>query len=142
MNIVPIFETFSKSKKVNTERVVTTKKNFCSSIQKIESKFFQEKRNEKIIVGNIIRLGYKIKEGTKERIQFYEGLILSKKNIGLGQSFTLRRTVQGIGVEQIFSVHSPKIVSITHKQSFQIRRAKLYFLRSLTGKAAKLQVKI
>jgi large subunit ribosomal protein L19 len=92
-------------------------------------------------VGDIIRLGYLIPEGEKERTQYYEGLIISKNNRNLGKSFTLRRTVAGIGVEQIFLVNSPKIVSITKKQSSKVRRAKLYFIRSLSGKATRLKTK-
>jgi large subunit ribosomal protein L19 len=93
-------------------------------------------------VGNIIRLGYKIPEGEKDRIQYYEGLIISTQNRGLGKTFTLRRNVQGIGVEQIFLAHSPKIISINKKQSSKIRRAKLYFIRNLRGKAARLKTKV
>jgi large subunit ribosomal protein L19 len=92
-------------------------------------------------VGDIIRLGYKIFEGDKERIQFYEGLIISIKNRGLSKTIMLRRNVQGIGVEQIFSLNSPKIVALTIKQSSKVRRSKLYFIRALRGKAERLKVK-
>ena len=111
------------------------------SIKRIEDKFLKQDRNSQFCVGDVIRLGYNIQEGEKERIQYYEGIVISKQNRGLGQSFTLRRSVQGIGVEQIFLVHSPKITSINKKQSSKIRRAKLYFLRYLTGKATQLKVK-
>ena len=94
-----------------------------------------------IEVGDIIRLGYLIPEGEKERTQYYEGLIISKSNRNLGKSFTLRRTVAGVGVEQIFLLNSPKIVSVTKKQSSKVRRAKLYFIRSLSGKATRLKTK-
>jgi len=92
-------------------------------------------------VGDIIRLGYLIPEGDKERTQYYEGLIIAKSNRNLGKSFTLRRTVAGVGVEQIFLLNSPKIVSVTKKQSSKVRRAKLYFIRSLSGKATRLKTK-
>ena len=92
-------------------------------------------------MGDILRIGYNIPEGEKERIQYYEGLVIAKQNRGLGKTFTLRRSVQGIGIEQIFLVHSPKILSIVKKQSSKVRRAKLYFIRSLTGKAARLKAK-
>jgi large subunit ribosomal protein L19 len=96
-------------------------------------------KEDKINVGDIIRVGYLIPEGNKERTQYYEGLIIAKNNRGLGQTFTLRRSVQGIGVEQIFFFHSPKIVSINKKQSSKVRRAKLYFIRNLRGKASRLK---
>lgn len=95
-----------------------------------------------IEVGDIIKIGYLIPEGEKDRTQYYEGLVIAKSNRGLGQSFTIRRSVQGIGVEQIFLVNSPKIVSITRKQSSKIRRAKLYYLRELSGKSTRLKAKI
>jgi large subunit ribosomal protein L19 len=116
-------------------------------IQKIESKYLKNLNNhqeesDKISVGNIIRIAYTVPEGDKERIQYYEGLVIGRQNRGLGQSFTIRRTVQGIGVEQVFLVNSPKIVSITKKQSSKVRRAKLYFIRTLVGKALKLKQKL
>jgi large subunit ribosomal protein L19 len=92
-------------------------------------------------VGDIIKMGYLIPEGDKERIQSYEGLIISISNKGLGKTFTLRRIVQGIGVEQVFLTHSPKIISIVKKQSSKVRRAKLYFLRFLSGKSTRLKRK-
>ena len=98
-------------------------------------------KSNTIEVGDIIRLGYLIPEGEKERTQYYEGLIISKSNRNLGKSFTLRRTVAGVGVEQIFLLNSPKIVSVTKKQSSKVRRAKLYFIRSLSGKATRLKTK-
>lgn len=113
-------------------------------IQHIENKFLEnsyitKSYNEELNIGDIIRLGYLIPEGEKDRIQYYEGLIISKQNRGLGKSFTLRRSVQGIGLEQIFVENSPKIVSIIKKQASKVRRAKLYFVRSLKGKAARLK---
>jgi len=77
-------------------------------IKLVESTFLRSDKNE-INIGDIIRLEYKIPEGDKERIQIYEGLVIAKKNKNLGKSFTLRRNVQGIGIEQIFLFHSPKI---------------------------------
>jgi len=122
----------------------TKKKLSQNYIKYIESKFLKNQfltnfPTEKIAVGDIIRLGYIIPEGEKERIQYYEGLIIAKQNKGLGKSFTLRRTVQGIGVEQVFLLNSPKIVSITRKQSSKVRRAKLYFIRFLKGKSSGLK---
>jgi large subunit ribosomal protein L19 len=116
-------------------------------IKLIEKKYLKENAlltdtNQNLRVGDIIRLGYIIPEGDKERTQYYEGLIISISNKGLGKSFTLRRTVQGIGVEQVFVANSPKIVSIIRKQASKVRRAKLYFIRNLRGKSTRLKSKL
>ena len=116
-------------------------------IKLIEKKYLKEKAlltetNQELRVGDIIRLGYIIPEGDKERTQYYEGLIISISNRGLGKSFTLRRIVQGIGVEQVFLANSPKIVSIIRKQASKVRRAKLYFIRNLRGKSTRLKSKL
>lgn len=126
----------------NLTKTIFKKQTISSlSMEIIENQFLRNDIKSQISVGDVIRLGYNIQEGEKERIQYYEGIIIAKQNRSLGQSFTLRRSVQGIGVEQIFLTHSPRIISITKKQSSKIRRAKLYFLRYLTGKATKLKVK-
>ena len=96
---------------------------------------------ERVKIGDILRLNYLIPEGEKERIQSYEGLVISIQNQGMGKSFTLRRSIQGIGVEQVFVANSPKIISLIKKQSSKVRRAKLYFLRSLSGKSTRLKRK-
>lgn len=113
----------------------------------IEQKAFNKTQNRTQIepdlrVGDIIRIGYLIPEGQKDRTQHYEGLIIAQNNRGLGKSITLRRSVQGIGLEQVFLLHSPKIVSIIKKQSSKVRRSKLYFIRSLRGKSARLKRKM
>ena len=124
-----------------------TKINKTELINSVEAKFFKENiiqsesSNTKLEVGDVLRIGYIVYEGTKERIQYYEGVVIAKQNRGLGKSFTIRRTVQGIGVEQVFLLNSPKILSIKKKQSSKVRRAKLYFLRGLTGKATRLKRK-
>jgi large subunit ribosomal protein L19 len=110
-------------------------------IKLVEAKFLKNS-TEVIEVGDILRIGYIIPEGDKERTQYYEGVVIAKQNRGLGKSFTIRRSVQGIGVEQVFLVNSPKIVSITKKQSSKVRRAKLYYLRELSGKSTRLKVKL
>jgi large subunit ribosomal protein L19 len=128
---------------MNTE---TKNKNSQNLIKLVEAKFlknesYASKGEDKINVGEIIRIGYTIQEGDKERIQYYEGLIIAQQNRGLNKSFTLRRTVQGIGLEQVFILHSPKIVSIVKKQKSKIRRSKLYFIRELSGKSTRLKRK-
>ena len=90
-------------------------------------------------VGDTVRVGFKVIEGTKERIQNFEGVVIAKKHGGIRESFTVRRLSFGVGVERTFPVHSPKIASITVVKRGKVRRAKLYYLRGLTGKAAKIQ---
>ena len=96
----------------------------------------------KIQIGDTVKLGNKIIEGNKERVQFYEGTVIAKKNSSINTTITVRKVLQGIGVERIFLIHSPKINSITVLRSSKIRRAKLYYLRNLKGKASRLKQKI
>ena len=93
----------------------------------------------KIQIGDTIKLGVKIIEGNKERIQFYEGIIIAKKNSSINTTITVRKLLQGIGVERIFLIHSPKIDSIEILRSSKVRKSKLYYLRSLKGKASRLK---
>ena len=95
----------------------------------------------KIQIGDNVRVGVKIIEGNKERVQFYEGTIIAKKNTSINTTITVRKVLQGIGVERIFLVHSPKIDSIQILRSSKVRRSKLYYLRNLTGKASRLKQK-
>ena len=90
-------------------------------------------------VGDTVKVGFKVIEGTKERIQNFEGVVIAKKHGGIRESFTVRRLSFGVGVERTFPVHSPKIASIAVVKRGKVRRAKLYYLRGLTGKAAKIQ---
>ena len=90
-------------------------------------------------IGDGIKLGVKIIEGTKERVQFYEGTIIAKKNSSINTTITVRKVFQGIGVERIFLIHSPKISSIQILKSAKVRRAKLYYLRNRRGKASRLK---
>ena len=89
-------------------------------------------------VGDTVKVGFKVIEGTKERIQNFEGVVIAKKHGGIRENFTVRRLSFGVGVERTFPVHSPKIASITVVRKGKVRRAKLYYLRGLTGKAAKI----
>jgi large subunit ribosomal protein L19 len=90
-------------------------------------------------VGDTVKVSVKVIEGAKERIQNYEGIVIAKKNGGIRETFTVRRISYGIGVERTFPVHSPKIAGITVVKRGKVRRAKLYYLRDLTGKAAKVE---
>jgi large subunit ribosomal protein L19 len=92
-----------------------------------------------IRIGDTLKLGVEIKEGEKTRVQAYEGVVISKKGTGINTTVTVRRIMQGIGIERCFLVHSPKIRSIEIKRSSKVRRAKLYYLRNLSGKATRLK---
>jgi large subunit ribosomal protein L19 len=90
-------------------------------------------------VGDAVDVHVKIVEGDKERIQVYSGIVIAKKHSGVRETFTVRRIVQGEGVERVFPLHSPSIVSIKAGRKSRVRRSKLYYLRNLTGKAARLR---
>ena len=90
-------------------------------------------------VGDTVKVSVKVIEGTKERIQNFEGIVIAKKNGGIRETFTVRRLSYGIGVERTFPIHSPKVAGITVVKRGKVRRAKLYYLRDLTGKAAKVE---
>ena len=90
-------------------------------------------------VGDSVDVHVKIVEGDKERVQIFSGLVIARKGSGVGLTFTVRRIVQGEGVERVFPVHSPNIVDIKVKRSAIVRRAKLYYLRDRTGKSARLR---
>jgi large subunit ribosomal protein L19 len=92
-----------------------------------------------IRIGDNVKIGVKIIEGNKERVQFYEGTVIAKKNSSINTTITVRKVLQGIGVERIFLIHSPKINSIEVLRSSKVRRSKLYYLRNLKGKASRLK---
>ena len=92
-----------------------------------------------IRIGDNVKIGVKIIEGNKERVQFYEGTIISKKNSSINTTITVRKVLQGIGVERVFLIHSPKVDSIQVLRSSKVRRSKLYYLRNLKGKASRLK---
>ena len=107
-------------------------------IQNVENNFL--KKNLPILkIGDNVKIGVKIIEGNRERVQFYEGTIIAKKNSLINTTITVRKILQGIGVERIFLIHSPKIDSIEVLRSSKVRRAKLYYLRNLRGKASRLK---
>ena len=109
-------------------------------IKQIEAESLREVA--KFNVGDTVRVNFKVIEGNKERIQAYEGIVIARKHGGLRESFTVRRLSSGIGVERTFPIHSPKIESIVVTRKGSVRRAKLYYLRSRTGKAAKVKSSI
>jgi large subunit ribosomal protein L19 len=95
-----------------------------------------------VSVGDYLKVYLKVKEGTRERVQMFEGTVISKKGEGLKETFTVRRVASGVGVERVLPVHSPKIDKIEVVRKGRIRRAKLYYLRDRVGKAAKVREKI
>jgi large subunit ribosomal protein L19 len=92
--------------------------------------------------GDTIVVQVKVVEGTRERLQAYEGVVIAKRNRGLNSSFTVRKISHGEGVERVFQTYSPSIESVEVKRRGDVRRAKLYYLRERTGKAARIKEKI
>ncbi|MEC7860380.1 MAG: 50S ribosomal protein L19 [Pseudomonadota bacterium] len=92
--------------------------------------------------GDTVSVQVKVKEGNRERLQAYEGLVIAKKNRGLNSSFTVRKISHGEGVERVFQTYSPLVSEIKVKRRGDVRQAKLYHLRGLTGKAARIKEKI
>jgi len=92
--------------------------------------------------GDTVTVEVKVKEGDRERVQVYEGVVIAKRNRGLNSSFTVRKISHGEGVERVFQSHSPALGAITVKRRGSVRRAKLYYLRELTGKAARIEEKV
>jgi large subunit ribosomal protein L19 len=93
-------------------------------------------------VGDTVKVHYRVKEGTRERIQIFEGTVLKRQNGGLRSTFTVRRIASGVGVERTFSLHSPKIEKLEVVRKGKVRRAKLNYLRDRVGKAAKVKEKM
>ena len=110
-------------------------------IKELES---QQMKAEKPVanVGDTVRVHVKIKEGSRERIQVFEGTVIAKKHGGIEETITVRRLSYGVGVEKVFPVHSPSIDHIEVVRSGKVRRAKLYYLRERVGRSAKLKEKL
>ena len=115
-----------------------TKLHSQKTIQDIEKTFLKQDLPV-LKIGDSVKIGVKIIEGSKERVQFYEGTIIAKKNTSINTTITVRKVLQGIGIERVFLVHSPKVDSITVLRSAKVRRSKLYYLRNLRGKASRLK---
>lgn len=91
--------------------------------------------------GDTVKVHIKIKEGSRERIQIFEGFVLKKQNGGIGETFTVRRIASGVGVEKTFPIHSPLVEKIEVVRRGRVRRAKLYYMRERTGKSAKIKAR-
>ncbi len=93
-------------------------------------------------IGDTVRVHVRIKEGSRERIQVFEGTIIAKKHGGIEETFTVRRISYGVGCEKVFPVHAPNVVNVETVRHGKVRRAKLYYLRDRMGKAAKVKEKV
>ena len=100
------------------------------------------KETPKVQIGDTVRVHVKVKEGSRERIQVFEGAVIAKKHGGIEETITVRRVSYGIGVEKVFPLHSPTIDKIEVVRHGVVRRAKLYYLRDRVGKAAKVREKL
>ena len=96
----------------------------------------------KFNIGDTIKVGVNIREGEKERVQMFEGTVIAKKGSGVAETFTVRRVSYGVGVERVFPIHSPNVVSVEIIRHGRVRRSKLYYLRDGVGKASKVKEQI
>ena len=110
-----------------------------NAMQKMTEGMIKENQ-PKFEVGDTVRVSVRIKEGDKERIQAFEGTVIAKKHGGIAETFTVRRTSYGVGVERVFPVNSPFVENVVRRG--KVRRAKLFYLRSRTGKAAKVKARV
>jgi large subunit ribosomal protein L19 len=107
-------------------------------IRSIEAEHLKSDLPE-IYVGDTVRVGVKIKEGEKYRVQPYEGVVIARRNGGINETITVRRVFQGVGVERVFLLHSPRVDNIKILRRGKVRRAKLYYLRDRMGKATRIK---
>ena len=111
---------------------------FSNLIEEFENAQLKKELPE-IYVGDTVKVGVKITEGNKERVQPYEGVVIAKRHGGLNQTITVRRIFQGIGVERVFMLHSPQVASLKVERRGKVRRAKLFYLRDRVGKATRVK---
>lgn len=107
-------------------------------IEKIESEQLKDKAIPGFRAGDTVRVHQLIQEGGKERVQIFEGVVMYRDGAGLHESFAVRKVSYNVGVERIFPLHSPRVTKIEIKQRGRVRRARLYYLRDLRGKAARI----
>ena len=110
-------------------------------VKALTSQYMKEELPQ-VNVGDTVRVHVKIKEGTRERVQVFEGTVIAKKHGGIEESITVRRISYGVGCEKVFPIHSPNIVKVETIRRGKVRRAKLYYLRSRLGKSAKVKEKV
>jgi len=141
-------ETGIKAEASVDAEVVQTEKNMVSKTTQTLSasnliKEFEDEQLKKelpeIYVGDTVKVGVKITEGNKERVQPYEGVVIAKRHGGINETITVRRIFQGIGVERVFMLHSPQVASLKVERRGKVRRAKLFYLRDRVGKATRVK---
>ncbi len=110
-------------------------------VKALSSQYMKEELPE-VRVGDTVRVHVRIKEGTRERIQVFEGTVIARKHGGIGETITVRRVSYGVGCEKVFPMHSPRVADIELVRRGKVRRAKLYYLRDRFGKAVKIKEKI
>ncbi len=120
---------YIKDKKMNSIIAELEKENLKTDLPQIDP-------------GDTVKVSVRIKEGNKERTQAFEGVVIKKRGEGLNKSITVRKIFQGIGVERVFPIHSPRIETVRVLRKGAVRRAKLYYLRERTGKATRIREKI
>jgi len=125
-------------KEKNSVSSTTKKLSFYDLINEFENDQIKKDLPE-IYVGDTVKVGVKITEGNKERVQPYEGVVIAKRHGGLNQTITVRRIFQGIGVERVFMLHSPQVASLKVERRGKVRRAKLFYLRDRVGKATRVK---
>ena len=125
-----------KEKKMVSESTQTF--NASNLIKGFENEQLKKELPE-IYVGDTVKVGVKITEGNKERVQPYEGVVIAKRHGGINQTITVRRIFQGIGVERVFMLHSPQVASLKVERRGKVRRAKLFYLRDRVGKATRVK---
>ena len=124
------------------ERTLVSETKKTISVSNLIEEFENEqlkKELPEIYVGDTVKVGVKITEGNKERVQPYEGVVIAKRHGGLNQTITVRRIFQGIGVERVFMLHSPQVASLKVERRGKVRRAKLFYLRDRVGKATRVK---
>ena len=124
----------SNDTKAESDKIISSE-NLVHEFEKSQLK----KELPEIYVGDTVKVGVKITEGNKERVQPYEGVVIAKRHGGLNQTITVRRIFQGIGVERIFMLHSPQVASLKVERRGKVRRAKLFYLRDRVGKATRVK---
>ena len=127
-----------KQKEKNTVSETTQTLSASNLIKEFENEQLKKELPE-IYVGDTVKVGVKITEGNKERVQPYEGVVIAKRHGGINQTITVRRIFQGIGVERVFMLHSPQVASLKVERRGKVRRAKLFYLRDRVGKATRVK---
>ena len=129
----------SESQKSSAKAATPSKKLSAEALISYFEESQQKKDLPDIYVGDTVRVGVRISEGNKERVQPYEGVVIAKRHGSINQTITVRRIFQGIGVERVFMVHSPQVASIKVERRGKVRRAKLFYLRERVGKATRVK---